>query len=72
LIERSFIRCQKSNEITAIPKLLDLLAIEGAIVSIDAMGTQKKIAKKIREKKADYVLSLNGLLKSKGNITNFC
>jgi predicted transposase YbfD/YdcC len=51
---------EKSNEITAIPKLLDLLAIEGSIVSIDAMGTQKKIAKKIREKKADYVLSLKG------------
>ena len=51
---------EKSNEITAIPKLLDLLAIEGAIVSIDAMGTQKKIAKKIRQKKADYVLSLKG------------
>lgn len=51
---------KKSNEITAIPKLLDLLAIEGAIVSIDAMGTQKKIAKKIREKKADYVLALKG------------
>lgn len=50
----------KSNEITAIPKLLDLLSIEGAIVSIDAMGTQKKIAKKIRDKKADYVLSLKG------------
>lgn len=50
----------KSNEITAIPKLLDLLSIEGTIVSIDAMGTQKKIAKKIRQKKADYVLSLKG------------
>lgn len=50
----------KSNEITAIPKLLDLLEITGAIVSIDAMGTQKKIAKKIRQKKADYVLSLKG------------
>lgn len=50
----------KSNEITAIPKLLDLLAIAGTIVSIDAMGTQKKIAKKIRQKKADYVLSLKG------------
>ena len=37
---------EKSNEITAIPKLLDLLSIEGNIVSIDAMGTQKKIAKK--------------------------
>lgn len=51
---------EKSNEVTAIPKLLDLLSIKGAIVSIDAMGTQKKIAKKIREKKADYVLSLKG------------
>ena len=51
---------EKSNEITAIPKLLDLLALEGSIVSIDAMGTQKKIAKKIRAKKADYVLSLKG------------
>lgn len=50
----------KSNEITAIPRLLDLLSIEGAIVSIDAMGTQKKIARKIRTKKADYVLSLKG------------
>ena len=42
---------EKSNEITAIPKLLDLLFLEGAIVSIDAMGAQKKIAKKIRVKK---------------------
>lgn len=51
---------EKSNEITAIPKLLDLLALKGSIVSIDAMGTQKKIAKKIRDKQADYVLSLKG------------
>lgn len=50
----------KSNEITTIPKLLDLLELEGAIVSIDAMGTQKEIAKKIRQKRADYVLSLKG------------
>jgi len=48
----------KSNEITAIPRLLDLLSIKGVIVSIDAMGTQKKTAKKIRDRKADYVLSL--------------
>lgn len=41
---------EKSNEITAIPKLLDLLAIEGAIMSIDALGTQKKIAKKFFKK----------------------
>lgn len=51
---------EKSNEMTAIPKLLDLLSIEGAIVSIDAMGTQRNIAEKIREKKADYVLALKG------------
>ncbi len=50
---------EKSNEITAIPELLDLLYIRGNIVSIDAMGTQKKIAEKIyKEKEADYVLAL--------------
>lgn len=48
----------KGNEITAIPELLDMLAIEGAIVSIDAIGTQKAIAARIIEKKADYVLAL--------------
>lgn len=48
----------KSNEITAIPKLLDLLSLEGTTVTIDAMGTQKKIAAKIIDKKADYVLAL--------------
>lgn len=51
---------EKSNEITAIPKLLDALYIEKQIVTIDAMGCQKAIAKKIREKKADYVLALKG------------
>ncbi|MBD0328233.1 MAG: ISAs1 family transposase [Pyrinomonadaceae bacterium] len=50
----------KSNEITAIPPLLDLLEIEGCIVSIDAMGCQKEIATTIREKKAHYLLSLKG------------
>ena len=48
----------KGNEITAIPELLDLLAIEGAIVTIDAIGTQKAIARKIVDKNADYVLAL--------------
>jgi hypothetical protein len=48
----------KSNEIVAIPKLLDMLAIEGAIVTIDAMGCQREIAQKIVDKKADYVLAL--------------
>ena len=49
---------EKSNEITAIPELLDLLEISGCIVTIDAMGCQKKIAAKIIEKDADYVLAL--------------
>jgi predicted transposase YbfD/YdcC len=50
----------KSNEIVAIPALLDLLAIEGAILTIDAMGCQRAIAQKIIDKKADYVLALKG------------
>lgn len=49
---------EKSNEITAIPKLLEMLEINGCIVTIDAMGTQKEIAKKIIDKGADYILSL--------------
>lgn len=49
-----------SNEITAIPKLLEMLDIEGATVTIDAAGCQTKIAEKIIERKADYVLSLKG------------
>lgn len=48
----------KSNEITAIPTLLKLLDIQGAIVTIDAMGTQSEIVRQIREQKADYVLAL--------------
>ncbi len=51
---------QKSNEIVAIPKLLDMLAIEGAIVTIDAIGCQREIAKKIIDRGADYVLALKG------------
>ncbi len=51
---------EKSNEIIAIPKLLDMLAIEGAIVTIDAMGCQREIAQKVLDKKADYVLALKG------------
>jgi len=49
---------QKSNEITAIPELLDLIAIEGCIVTIDAMGCQEAIAKKIIDGGADYVLAV--------------
>ena len=48
----------KSNEITAIPPLLELLDITGLIITIDAMGTQTEIANKIIEKKGDYVLAL--------------
>ena len=51
---------EKSNEITAIPKLLDMLVIKGAVVTIDAMGCQREIAAKIIEKEADYVLALKG------------
>jgi len=49
---------QKSNEITAIPELLDLLSLSGCIVTIDAMGCQKKIAEKIIDSDADYVLAV--------------
>lgn len=49
---------EKSNEITAIPELLDLIDIAGDIVTIDAMGCQTDIAAKIRDKEADYVLAL--------------
>lgn len=49
---------EKSNEITAIPKLLDLLLLKGCVVSIDAMGCQREIAKKIVDAEADYFLAL--------------
>lgn len=51
---------EKSNEIVAIPKLLAMLALEGAIVTIDAMGCQRDIAQAILDKKADFVLALKG------------
>jgi predicted transposase YbfD/YdcC len=51
---------EKSNEITAIPKLLEMLELRGAIVTIDAMGCQKAIAAKAREREADYVLGVKG------------
>jgi predicted transposase YbfD/YdcC len=50
----------KSNEITAIPELLQLIDIQGTIITIDAMGTQKEIARQIVDGKADYVLALKG------------
>ena len=49
---------EKSNEITAIPKLLEMLELKGCIVTVDAMGTQTEIAKKVTEKGADYILAL--------------
>jgi len=51
---------EKSNEITAIPKLLEVLELKGCIVTLDAMGCQRKIAEQIIEKGADYVLAVKG------------
>ena len=51
---------EKSNEIIVIPKILNMLAVEGAIVTIDAMGCQRDIAQTILGRKADYVLALKG------------
>jgi predicted transposase YbfD/YdcC len=58
---------EKSNEITAIPALLKVLLVEGSIITIDAMGCQKNIAKTIRSKKADYILAVKG---NQGNLYN--
>ena len=49
---------EKSNEITAIPELLERIQIKGQVVTIDAMGTQTAIAEKIRSRRGDYVLAL--------------
>jgi predicted transposase YbfD/YdcC len=49
---------EKSNEITAIPQVLDMIDVKGDVVTIDAMGCQTAIAKKIREKEADYILAV--------------
>ena len=56
---------EKSNEITEIPRLLDLLVLKGGIVTIDAMGCQKDIAAGIIEKEADYILALK---RNQGNL----
>ena len=56
---------EKSNEITAIPKLLELLVIKGCIVTIDAMGCQKEIVSAIAEKEADYLIAVKG---NQGNL----
>ncbi len=58
---------EKSNEITAIPELLKVLDLQGCIVTLDAMGTQKEIARQIIESGGDYVLSLKG---NQGNLHN--
>ncbi len=50
----------KSNEITAIPKLLSRLNIAGSVITVDVMGCQKRIAQQIIQKGGDYVLSLKG------------
>jgi predicted transposase YbfD/YdcC len=52
---------EKSNEITAIPDLLEMLELKGNVVTIDAMGCQKEIAKQIIEKKGDYIFSLKAI-----------
>jgi len=51
---------EKSNEITAIPKLIDVLDIKGSLVTIDAMGCQTEIAEKIIKNQADYILAVKG------------
>jgi predicted transposase YbfD/YdcC len=51
---------EKSNEITAIPALIDMMEVEGAVITIDAMGCQRAIIEKILGKKADYIFSLKG------------
>ena len=56
---------EKSNEITAIPELLNTLMLKGCVVTIDAMGCQTAITKKIQDQKGDYVIGLKG---NQGNL----
>ncbi len=51
---------EKTNEIKTIPTLLDILCLEWCIITIDAIGTQKEIAKKTIQKNADYILQVKG------------
>ena len=51
---------EKTNEIKAIPELLELLCLKGCVVTLDAMGAQKEIAEKIIDKEADYILQVKG------------
>lgn len=55
---------EKSNEITAIPKVLEAIEIKGQVVTIDAMGTQTAIVETIRKRRADYVLAVKGNLET--------
>jgi predicted transposase YbfD/YdcC len=60
---------ENSDEIVAIPASFDMMAIEGAVVTTDAMGCQRSIARKIIDKKANYVLALKpnqGILRTSG------
>ena len=50
----------KSNEITAVPKLLKMLSLEGCVVTVDALNCQREIARQVVDQKADYVLALKG------------
>ena len=56
---------EKSNEITALPQLLEMLSLKGCIVTIDAMGCQTEISEKIIDREADYVTALKG---NQGNL----
>jgi predicted transposase YbfD/YdcC len=51
---------EKSNEITAVPELLDMLDVEGSVITADAMSCQKVITAKIAARKAEYVIGLKG------------
>jgi len=55
---------EKSNEITAIPRLVEMLHLEGSTVTIDAMGCQRKIVKAILDKKADYAIAVKDTSRS--------
>ena len=67
---------EKSNEITAVPKLLDMLDVKGCTITMDAMGCQKSIAEKIVEKKAHYLLAVkenqHGLLEGIKETEQLC
>ena len=60
---------EKSNEITAIPQLLEMLELSGCIVTIDAMGCQREIARTIVDRGADYLLAVK---ENQGNSTRTC